>query len=89
MICKTGAGGGNTEISLRSMPNEYLNAFHDSFGEWFFPVLLSRSVCDVIVEFVNGVSAEVTVRLICVTSETNKQTQTKMGQSMMQMKSDR
>ena len=40
----------------------YLDAFHDSFGELLFPVLLPCSVSDVIIEFVNGVPSEIAVR---------------------------
>jgi hypothetical protein len=43
----------------------YLNAFHDGFGEWFFPVLLPSSMCNIIVEFINGKTAKETVRFTC------------------------
>lgn len=40
----------------------YLNAFHDGFSELFLPVLLPRSVGDVIIKFVHSVASEIAVR---------------------------
>lgn len=39
-----------------------LDAFHDSFGKWLFPVLLSCTVSDVVIKFVDGIATEIAMR---------------------------
>ena len=49
----------------KKLGKPHLDALHDGFGEGLLPVLLPRSVRDVVVELVDGVAPKIAVRFVC------------------------